>query len=461
MACKTLEAYAATPTAHKQRKLENEHYRYERLLRDSFRHDCDTQSAVNTRVSGEELNWHSKNALKQYVPQLLDDDTYDADTLADDHPIRYANTAAEFDRDPSRHHEICWKVPMPGYGTDFWIPLQINPNQEEWWYRLLGEEDDSVWAGELRVQRDGDRWVVHATANYESDADDADDEELRTRDDVTPVGFDVGESKLLVGCALRDGKPVDPLFVDGGRVKHLRQKQASAEDRLKARDADTLPDDLVWGDYQHAVDDEIEKAAREAVDYARQFPDPVIVLERLTGISEEDLGEYWNRRLGKWLFSELQGRIEDKAEEADIPVVYVWPHHTSKTCHACNHVGYRPHQGTFKCTFSKCWVSEYQADLNAAGKIAQRLNPWGESLPVRKQDGGDDSPCGAVRSGAPVAEPQDTDASEATLGEDAAMASDGRESGNTVRAGAADDKTLTSTSGGAGDESPTASPDAS
>jgi len=66
--CKTLEAYLATPTQHKQRKLRDEHERYESLLRRSFSEGCDTMSAVNEVVSGEDLNWHSKNALKNTYP---------------------------------------------------------------------------------------------------------------------------------------------------------------------------------------------------------------------------------------------------------------------------------------------------------------------------------------------------------------------------------------------------------
>ena len=385
--CKTLEAYLAPPTQHKQRKLRDEHDRYETLLRRSFNDKCDTMTAVNEVVSGEDLNWHSKNALKQYVPHLLDEDTYDAKQLADTHPIRYANTAAVFDHDEARRHEICWEVPLPGRGTNFWIPLQLNPEQEYWWHSLIDDKDDSVWAGELRLQLDGDRWVLHVTANYEVEADH---KCSCDSDNVTPVGFDVGESKLLVGCALRDDTPVDPLFVDGGRVRHLRQKQASAEDRLKSRYASNLLDDLVWGRWQDAIEDEIEKASARAVEYASQFEKPVIVLEYLDGITDEDIGKYWNRRLGKWLFSRLQSRIEDKAAERGIPVEYVYPHHTSKTCNACQHVGYRPHQGTFNCTNESCWVGEYQADLNAAANIANRLNPWGESLPWKSA--GDDSP---------------------------------------------------------------------
>jgi len=435
---KTLEAYFAQPTQHKERKLQQEKERYEKLLRRSFYTGCDTMTAVNDTVSGKDLNWHSKNALKNYVPDLLDEDTFDAKKLADDHPIRYANTAANFDHDKTRHHSICWEVPLPGRGTNFWIPLQINSSQEDWWHTLIDEDDESITVGEIRLQRDGSRWVLHVTANYEIEESPETDD----RSNVTPVGVDVGESNLLVGCALQDGTPVDPLFVDGGRVRHLRQKQASSEDRLKSRGASKLLDEQVWGSYQEAIDDEVEKASTEAVEYAAQFTNPVIVLEYLEGITDGDVGKYWNRRLGKWLFSRLQNRIAEKAAERGIPVEYVHPHYTSKTCHACQHIGYRLHQGTFKCSNDACWVSEYQADLNAAVNIAQRLDPWGESLPVKSA--GDDSPCGAVRNEAPVAEPQDSDRSEATLDDETATNEVAGESDNTVRSGAADDKVSSS-----------------
>ena len=53
-------------------------------------------------------------------------------------------------------------------------------------------------------------------------------------------------------------------------------------------------------------------------------------------------------------------------------------------------IGYRPDQGMFNCTNDSCRVPEYQADLNAAVNRANRLNPWGESLPWKST--GDDSP---------------------------------------------------------------------
>jgi IS605 OrfB family transposase len=94
-------------------------------------------------------------------------------------------------------------------------------------------------------------------------------------------------------------------------------------------------DDLVWGRWQDAIEDEVEKASHRAVEYASRFENSVIVLEYLDGITDEDIGKHWNRRLGKWLFSQRQSRTEDKPAEHGIAVEYVHPHHTSKTCHAC------------------------------------------------------------------------------------------------------------------------------
>lgn len=232
-------------------------------------------------------------------------------------------------------------------------------------------------SGELRLQRDGSQWVLHVTANYEFDPTHSYSCE---NDSVTPVGFDVGESKLLVGCALRDDAPVAPGFVDGGRVQHLRQKQATTEDRLKPRYASNLLDDLVWGTWQDAIEDEVEKASRQAVEYAARFENPVIVLEYLIGITNKDIGKYWNRRPSKWLFSQLQSRIEDKAAERGIPVEYVYPHYTSKTCHACQHIGYRPHQGIFMCTNEACWVSEVSGGLERSSEHRAAIESVGREL---------------------------------------------------------------------------------
>ena len=377
-ATKTLQATLAPPTAHKERRLHRTVATYRRALSESFESGADTQTAVNDIVTGYNLTSYAKDALKNYVPQLRR--TYNASELEDDHPVRFTNRGFRIDHSDDRTHEFCWRVPQAGRGNAFWIPLRINPAQRELWTDLL---KDNVSVGEFRLQEHRTNWVLHVTVEYEVT-------ESEEPDNPTPVGFDIGESKLLTGCACQDDTPTQPMLFDGGRARHLRKEMFTTLRRLQERDADWRIDER-FDHYQNALTDIVEKASRQAVEYARQFENPVIALEDLSYIREHlDYDKWMNRRLHNWAFARLTGRIKDKALEAGIPVRKVNPAYTSQTCHACGHLGGRSAQAEFRCTNSECWVTEYQADINAAANIAGRLNPWGESLSLKPAD--DDTP---------------------------------------------------------------------
>ncbi|EMA58714.1 IS1341-type transposase [Halorubrum lipolyticum DSM 21995] len=352
---------------------------YRRALSESFESGADTQTAVNDVVTGYTLTSYAKDALKNYVPQLRR--TYNASELDDDHPVRFTNRGWRLDHSEDRTHEFCWRVPQAGRGNAFWIPLRINPEQRELWGELF---DGEVTVGEFRLQEHRTNWVLHVTVEYAV----AEPEES---DDPTPVGFDIGESKLLTGCACQDDTPTQPYIYDGGRARQLRKEMFTTLRRLQQRDAAEWRVDERFNHYQNALTDIVEKASRQAVEYASSFENPVIVLEDLSYIREHlDYGKWMNRRLHNWAFARLTGRIEDKARDAGIPVRFVNPAYTSQTCHACGHLGSRNSQAAFRCTNAECWVTEYQADINAAANIAGRLNPWGESLSLKTT--GDDSP---------------------------------------------------------------------
>ena len=377
-ATKTLQATLAPPTARKEHRLQRTVATYRRALSDAFESGADTQSAVNDVVTGYTLTSYAKDALKNYVPQLRR--TYNASELDDDHPVRFTNRGFRIDHSEEREHEFCWRVPQAGRGNAFWIPLRINPAQESLWADLL---DGDVSVGEFRLQNHRTTWVLHVTVEYEV-------AEPKEPDDPTPVGFDIGESKLLTGCACRDGTPTQPYIHDGGRARHLRKEMFTTLRRLQARDAEWRVDER-FDHYQNALTDIVEKASREAVEYARSFEKPVIVLEDLSYIREHlDYGKWMNRHLHNWAFARLTGRIEDKARDAGIPVRFVNPAYTSQTCHACGHLGSRRSQAVFRCANPECWVTEYQADINAAANIAGRLNPWGERCALKPHT--DDSP---------------------------------------------------------------------
>ena len=379
-ATKTLEATLVSPTTGKERALQRTVANYRRALRESFNARATTQAAVNDVVTPYTLTSYAKDALKSYVPTLRD--TYGASELGGGHPVRFTNRGFRLDHSADRVAEFCWYVPQAGRGNGFWIPLHINPEQRGLWFGLF---DGGLSAGEFRLQEHRERWVLHVTVEYEVP-------EPTESGEATYVGFDIGESKLLAGCACRDdGTPVRPMFVDGGRARHLRKEMHTTLKRLQERDAAEWRTDERFAHYQNTLTDIVEKASRQAVEYAQSFENPVIALEDLSYIREQlDYGAYMNRRFHAWAFARLQGRIADKAREAGIRVEFVVPAYTSQTCHACGHIGGRSTQAEFRCTNADCWVSEYQADLNAASNIAGRVDPWGESLPLKPA--GDDSP---------------------------------------------------------------------
>lgn len=379
IAVRTLVAPLADPTAHKAQKLKSLLQTYRSALTDAFTSGAETMSAVNDIVTPYDLPYQAKDALKSYVPKLRS--VYGAREIHDAHPLRLVNRAARFDYSDSRTHSYCWEVPQPGRGTNFWIPLQINPAQAEYWSDLVNE---TVSAGELRVQKDAAGWTLHVDIKTKLP-------EVKLPDDGTLVGFDVGETALLTGCAVVNDRPVRPFLVDGGRAKRLRKEAHTTRKRLQRRDASSWRLAERRNYYQNALTDIIEQTSRCAVSYASEFEEPIIVLEDLGGIgAHREYGSYMNRRLNSWAFARLQGRIEDKAAEDGIPVVFVPPEYTSQACHCCHGLGARPNQGTFKCRNSGCHISEFQADINAAVNIARRARPWGESCSWKPNS--DDSP---------------------------------------------------------------------
>ena len=317
-ATKTLQATLAPPTAHKEHRLQRTVATYRRALEDSFESGADTQTAVNDVVTPYTLTSYAKDALKNYVPNfgtLTTQRSSKTTTPSDSRTVGGVLTTPR-----SANTSSAGAFPQAGRGNAFWIPLRINPAQRELWSDLF---NDDVAVGEFRLQEHRTNWVLHVTVEYEVAEPDV-------PDDPTPVGFDIGESKLLAGCACQADTPTQPMMADGSRARHLRKEMFTTLRRLQQRDADWRIDER-FGHYQNALTDIVEKASRLAVEYARSFENPIIVLEDLSFIRERlDYGKYMNRRLHSWAFARLAGRVEDKARDAGIPVRFVNPAYTSQ-----------------------------------------------------------------------------------------------------------------------------------
>ena len=362
---KTLELHLVNPSTHKERKLCETRDAYQRALQAAFDADCTTQSAANDVVIKYDLSGYAKNALKQYVPQLCGD-SYAANELHDNHPVRFTNEGLQLDHQPQ--NAIEWYVKIPHHEDyHLWLPAQHNPDQRDW---LEAVYADDAEMGESRLsERDG-TWRLHVTATRNmADYSGVFDNER------TPIGVDIGEASLVTVCH-RDGSrsPVRPeLWADEGKtVRRLRKTYFTATQRLQQHGSERTAEsygDTLWD----RIDDVFHRVTREVVAYAESVENPVLVLEDLTYIRENmDYGAYMNRRLHGWGFAKLHAQIRYKAAEKGIPVGTVNPRNTSKACHACGEVGSRPRQATFRCSNDDCWLTEYQADVNGAINIADR-----------------------------------------------------------------------------------------
>lgn len=117
--------------------------------------------------------------------------------------------------------------------------------------------------------------------------------------------------------------------------------------------------------HQRAVNHVI---SRRIVDKARETR-RAIALEDLTGIRERTRARKDQRyKQHSWSFYQLRQFIAYKAQDAGVPVVFVDPRYTSKTCHFCGTLGHRDAL-LFSCT--TCGF-EGDADANAALNIAAR-----------------------------------------------------------------------------------------
>lgn len=142
-------------------------------------------------------------------------------------------------------------------------------------------------------------------------------------------------------------------YCGDGRIGHGRKKRtepaAQIADKI-ARFRDTTN----------------HKYSRALIDYAIKNGCGTIQMEKLTGITSN--AEHF---LKEWSYFDLQTKIESKAKEAGIKVVYINPKFTSQRCNKCGyiHTDNRPVQARFCC--QKCGYEE-NADYNASQNIGTK-----------------------------------------------------------------------------------------
>ncbi len=111
------------------------------------------------------------------------------------------------------------------------------------------------------------------------------------------------------------------------------------------------------------------KIAKEIIELAKHYRYG-IAIENLKGIRHHYNAKRHRKRLHKWAYRDLIDKIVYKAKLNGVPIVFVDPRNTSRTCSKCEYLVEKGVKGRwFECP--KCGF-QLDRDLNAARNIAKR-----------------------------------------------------------------------------------------
>lgn len=176
------------------------------------------------------------------------------------------------------------------------------------------------------------------------------------------IGIDRNATSHIAVCSLPNGK----VMKLGKKAQHIRnkykniRKQLQHKGKFKKLKAIKRRESRIIRDINH-------KISRTVVDKAKESG-LGIKLENLEGIRKTaKVNRKFKGTLHSWSFYQLEQFIEYKAKLLGVPVIYVDPYHTSKSCSKCGLIGTRNGK-KFVC--HSCGYVEH-ADVNASFNIAK------------------------------------------------------------------------------------------
>ena len=192
-------------------------------------------------------------------------------------------------------------------------------------------------------------------------------------DAETIVGVDINERNIAMTALDRETRDtLGTLVVDYGRVKAERTRHHDIQRRCQEHDKHSVAANFGDG-LERYTDWILHRISRTVNQFAKEFSDPMIVFEDMSGIRKSiKYGTYMNRRLHKLPFNKFETFVSYKAAWNGIPMLSSVPSaYNSKTCSLCGERSYR-NGGRFRCTNDECSVTQDHADRNASVNIVVR-----------------------------------------------------------------------------------------
>jgi putative transposase len=186
--------------------------------------------------------------------------------------------------------------------------------------------------------------------------------EVQNIETIGTLGIDRNSTKHIVVCADNEGKIVRKF---GKKAPHIRKKYKNIRTRLqklgKFKAIKNIKDreKRIVRDINHKISHAITQLA-----FQRKL---AINFEDLKGIRKAKVRKINKHSLNSWSFYQFQQFVEYKAKKLGIPVFYVAPQYTSKSCSKCGFIGTATNV-EFKC--QSCSHATHR-DVNAAINVAK------------------------------------------------------------------------------------------
>jgi IS605 OrfB family transposase len=187
------------------------------------------------------------------------------------------------------------------------------------------------------------------------------------------LGVDLGIKIPICASVYGD---LDRMTIEGGKIEEFRRRVEARKRSLQKQGKQCGEGRIGHGTKKRIkpitdIGDKIARFrdtenhiySRYLIEYAVKKRCGTIQMEKLEGITREK-----DIFLKNWTYFDLQKKIEYKAKEKGIKVVYIEPAYTSKRCSSCGFIDTdnRLDQAHFKCL--KCGFNE-NADYNASQNI--------------------------------------------------------------------------------------------
>ena len=250
--------------------------------------------------------------------------------------------------------------------TQIMFKILVRDNSTKTILERCLDEVYSVSASKLIYDKKKKCWVLNLSYSFSGEI-------THNLDENRILGVDLGIHYPICASVYGEWKR---FTIDGGEIEEYRR-------RVEARKKTLLKQGKNCGDGRighgvktrnkpvYSIEDRISrfrdtanhKYSRALINYAIKNNCGVIQMENLEGVTAHS-----DKFLKNWSYYDLQTKIEYKAKEAGIKVVYINPRYTSQRCSKCGYTDTdnRPEQAKFIC--KKCGFSE-NADFNASQNI--------------------------------------------------------------------------------------------